>query len=113
VIDYNPGLVYNGNFSEEDGSDAMYQILLNHPDVRAVFSTSDLMVLVPETLYIVGFDDITIASYCSPKIKTIHQGKYEMGIQAAQMLIDLLENLNINRLENFPKRFDGNVSVLI
>jgi LacI family transcriptional regulator len=108
-IGYLPALVYNGNFTEEGGAEAMYQILLDHPDVTAVFSASDLMVLgalramerlgrkVPDSVSIVGYDDIRIASYCSPKITTIRQDKYEMGFQAAQMLIDMLENRNVNR----------------
>lgn len=108
-IHYRPELVFNGNFSEEGGCEATHQILLQHPDVTAVFSASDLMVLgalramersgkkVPESLSIVGYDDIAIASYCSPKLTTIRQDKYEMGYQAAQLLIDMLESRNINR----------------
>ncbi|SDN95938.1 transcriptional regulator, LacI family [Paenibacillus sp. yr247] len=108
-IAFRPEFVYNGNFSEEGGCEAMHQILLNQPEVTAVFSASDLMVLgalraversggrVPETISIVGFDDIAIASYCSPRLTTIRQDKYEMGYQSAQLLIDMLEGRNINR----------------
>ncbi|NBD26788.1 LacI family DNA-binding transcriptional regulator [Paenibacillus glycinis] len=102
-------LVYNGNFSEEGGGDAMHLILRNHPEVTAVFTASDLMVLgalraversggkVPETISIVGYDDIVIASYCSPRLTTVRQDKYEMGYQSAQLLIDMLEGRNIQR----------------
>ncbi|QYR19258.1 LacI family transcriptional regulator [Paenibacillus sp. sptzw28] len=108
-IDYRPELVMNGNFSEEGGAEAMYRIVLQHPEVTAVFSASDLMVLgalgalerigrkVPETMSIVGYDDISIASYCSPKLSTVRQDKYEMGYQAAQLLIDMLENRPVSR----------------
>jgi LacI family transcriptional regulator len=108
-IPYRPELVYNGNFSEEGGGIALHQILLQHPYVTAIFSASDLMVLgafrtmeligrkVPESMSIVGYDDITIASYCSPRLTTIHQDRYEMGYQAAQLLIDMLEGRTINR----------------
>jgi LacI family transcriptional regulator len=108
-IDYRPELVFNGNFSEEGGYEAMYQILMQHPDVTAVFSASDLMVLgalkaiersgrkVPESLSIVGYDDIAISSYCSPRLTTIRQDKYEMGYQAAQLLIDMLVSREVNR----------------
>ncbi|WP_308638384.1 LacI family DNA-binding transcriptional regulator [Paenibacillus silvisoli] len=108
-IPYDPALVFDGNFSEDGGCEAMYRILLNHPDVTAVFSASDLMVLgalrameklnrrVPQTLSIVGYDDIPVASYCSPKLTTVRQDKYEMGYQSAQLVIDMIENRQVNR----------------
>ncbi|RED63382.1 LacI family DNA-binding transcriptional regulator [Cohnella phaseoli] len=102
-------LVYDGGFSEDGGAEAMYQILIRNPDVTAVFCASDLMALgamrtlekmgrkVPEEMSVIGFDDITIASYCSPKLTTIRQDKYELGYQAAQLLIDMLEERTDNR----------------
>jgi LacI family transcriptional regulator len=108
-IAFRPEWVYNGNFTEEGGMEAMYQIMLNHPDVTAVFSASDLMALgalraaerlgkkVPESISLVGFDDIPLASYCSPRFTTIRQDRYEMGYQAAQLLIDILEDRKVNR----------------
>ncbi|WP_372635176.1 LacI family DNA-binding transcriptional regulator [Cohnella sp.] len=104
-----PALVYDGAFSEDGGAEAMYQILIRNPDVTAVFCASDLMALgamrtlekvglrVPEDMSVIGFDDITIASYCSPKLTTIRQDKYELGYQAAQLLIDMLEERTDNR----------------
>ncbi len=103
------GLAYDGGFSEDGGAEAMYQILIRNPDVTAVFCASDLMALgalrtlekmglkVPEDMSVIGFDDITIASYCSPKLTTIRQDKYELGYQAAQLLIDMLEERTDNR----------------
>lgn len=99
---FKPGLVFDGKFTEEGGFAAMEQILREHPDVTAVFSASDLMVLgalraaeqygrkVPESVSIVGYDDIAIASYCTPRITTIKRDKYEMGYQSAQLLLDML-----------------------
>lgn len=52
---------------------------------------------VPHDISIVGFDDINIASYCCPKLTTIRQDKYKLGYQAAQLLIDMLENRTKNR----------------
>jgi len=108
-IPFREELVFNGNFSEEGGAEAMHQIMLQEPNVTAIFSASDLMVLgaikavermgrkVPESMSIVGYDDISIASYCSPKLTTIHQDRYEMGYRAAQLLVDMLEGRAINR----------------
>ncbi|RAP75590.1 LacI family DNA-binding transcriptional regulator [Paenibacillus montanisoli] len=108
-IAFREELIFNGEFKEEGGYAAMHQILRRHPEVTAVFSASDLMVLgalralehlglkAPENISIVGYDDIVIASYCSPPITTIRQDRYEMGYQAAQLLIDMLENRKVNR----------------
>ncbi|RAP75265.1 LacI family DNA-binding transcriptional regulator [Paenibacillus montanisoli] len=108
-IPFDTDLVFDGGFSEEGGCEAMYRILLNHPDVTAVFSASDLMVLgalrameklnrrVPQTLSIVGYDDIPVAAYCSPKLTTVRQDKYEMGYRSAQLVIDMIENRQVDR----------------
>jgi LacI family transcriptional regulator len=108
-LPFEPELVFDGGFTEEGGAEATYQILLKHPDVTAIFCASDLMALgamralermgrkVPDDVSIVGFDDINIAAYCSPKLTTIRQDKYELGYQAAQLLIDMLENRTKNR----------------
>jgi LacI family transcriptional regulator len=106
---YDPGLVFDGGFNEEAAAKAMQQILVSHPLVTAVFCASDLMALgamktmenggiqVPQDMSIVGYDDISLASYCSPKLTTIRQDKYEMGYQAAELLINILENQTLNR----------------
>jgi LacI family transcriptional regulator len=106
-IPYDPALVLDGRFSEEGGMEAMNQILDTHPEVTAVFCASDLMALgamkalehrgrkIPESMSIVGYDDISIASYCSPGLTTVHQEKYELGYQAAQLLIDMLEGRKV------------------
>lgn len=106
-ISYDPEMVYDGRFSEEGGMEAMTHILDRHPEVTAVFCSSDLMALgamrtlermgraVPESMSIVGYDDISIASYCSPKLTTVRQEKYELGYQSAQLLIDMLEGRQV------------------
>lgn len=106
-IPFDPALVYDGKFTEAGGAEAMERILDEHPDVTAVFSASDLMVLgamqtlekrgiaLPGDISIVGYDDIEIASYCTPKLTTIRQEKYDLGYQAAQLVIDMLEGRKV------------------
>ncbi len=47
---------------------------------------------VPDDLSLVGFDDIAIAAYTIPPLTTVRQPKYEMGYQAMEMVLDLLED---------------------
>ena len=42
---------------------------------------------VPEQLSVVGFDDVLVASLTTPKLTTIRLPLYEMGQQAAQLLV--------------------------
>jgi LacI family transcriptional regulator len=113
-IPYERALVSDGRFTEEGGMEAMDRLIEAHPEVTAVFCASDLMALgalkslqimgraVPESMSIVGFDDISIASYCSPKLTTVHQEKYELGYQAAQLLIDMLEGRQVRHKVVLP-----------
>lgn len=43
---------------------------------------------VPNDLAIAGFDDIALAPYMPVPLTTVAQPKYEIGVQAAQLLID-------------------------
>ncbi|KAB1158597.1 LacI family transcriptional regulator [Tenacibaculum aiptasiae] len=47
---------------------------------------------VPEDISIVGFTDGLISEYSSPSITTVVQHGFTMGKQAAEMLIDRIEN---------------------
>ena len=113
-IPYDPTLVADGRFSEEGGEEAMEKLLAEHPGITAVFCSSDLMALgamkalekagnaIPGSISIVGYDDISIASYCTPKLTTIRQDKYDLGYQAAQMLIDMLEGRQVKHKVVLP-----------
>ena len=72
--------------------------------VTAVFCINDMIAIgvlnacqkqgiaVPQRLNVVGFDDITMASYVSPALTTVCQPKAELGRLATQVLLDLLHN---------------------
>lgn len=46
---------------------------------------------VPEDLSIIGFDDSTLATATEVKLTTLSHPKQEMGVRAADMLIDMIE----------------------
>jgi len=78
--------------------------LLLKAGVTAVFCYNDMVavgmlmacrergIAVPETLSVIGFDDINIASYMTPPLTTIHQPKVQLGRLATQVLLDLLNS---------------------
>ena len=79
--------------------------LLSRPDApTAIFAGGDYMlpciykvahemnVRIPEDVSIMGFGDEEFAEYLIPPATTMHQDAYEIGVQAAQLVIDRVEN---------------------
>jgi len=97
-------LITYGDFVEPGGRKAMEKLLsLNQPP-SAVFSTNNLMTLgcikeiysrrisIPDDIALVGFDDSTWAEALIPPLTTIRQPGYEIGVNAAELLINRLHN---------------------
>lgn len=59
--------------------------------VGALQGAKHLGIRVPEDVSVTGFDDIELASIAEPELTTVHVPHREMGKQAAQMLIDMVE----------------------
>lgn len=69
----------------------------------AIFASNDLMAIgamgelrarslsVPGDVSVVGFDDVPMSSYVAPRLTTVRQPVYEMGLAAARMVLDALE----------------------
>ncbi|MEJ2600374.1 MAG: LacI family DNA-binding transcriptional regulator [Anaerolineales bacterium] len=95
-------LIAEGDFSEASGYYAMQKLMPAKPE--AVFAASDLMAIgamravreaglnIPDDIAFVGFDDLPIATIPSPALTTVRQPIYQFGIQAVEILIDLIEN---------------------
>ncbi|KGM12941.1 LacI family DNA-binding transcriptional regulator [Cellulomonas bogoriensis] len=98
-----PGPTVRGNFDLPSGAAAMAQILRRSPDLDGVFAASDLMAVgalrvleaagrrVPDDVSVVGFDDTVVAATASPPLTTVRQPFAEMGVQAASLVIEMLE----------------------
>jgi LacI family transcriptional regulator len=96
--------VHGDDFFESSGYEAMQRLIASGPLPRALFAASDLLALgairalkehglrVPEDIAIVGCDDIEASKYTSPRLTTIRQNKQRLGILAAHMLFDLINN---------------------
>jgi LacI family transcriptional regulator len=113
-LPFDEGIVVDGQFSELGGLEGAIRLLTAHPDTTALFCTSDLMALgalqgirslgksVPEHVSIIGYDNISLSGYSSPPMTTINQNKYEIGYQATQMLIDMLEGRTVSPQKVLP-----------
>jgi LacI family transcriptional regulator len=102
-IEFDPELVYYGDFEPEDGAVGIRKLREKFPDLTAVCFASDLMAIgglrylqeqgtpAPHSLSIVGFDDIDLASLVQPAVTTVRQDRYEMGRSAVETLVRMLE----------------------
>ncbi len=60
--------------------------------IGAIRAITDAGLRVPEDISVVGFDDIITAAYCKPSLTTVKQPLQEMGLRAAQVLLDRIAN---------------------
>ncbi|OBZ09874.1 transcriptional regulator [Bacillus sp. FJAT-27264] len=96
--------VHGDDFFEPSGYDAMQKLIQSGPLPKAIFAASDLLALgairalkehglrIPEDIAMVGCDDIEACKYTTPTLTTIRQNKERLGILAAHMLYDMINN---------------------
>ena len=85
------------------GREALRRILKQHPDVNAIFCSSDLLALgvmteaaaqrirVPEQLAVVGFGDLQFAKDLYPELTTVRIDGTRIGQEAALRIIEQAE----------------------
>lgn len=100
---YNERYIYYGNFAEQASYVNSLSFLLNNTEVTAILSASDVMALgvlkackelnieVPDELSIIGFDNILLTEYVTPPLTTISQSPFELGKNAAKLLLDMIQ----------------------
>ncbi|MGC9394533.1 MAG: LacI family DNA-binding transcriptional regulator [Anaerolineae bacterium] len=100
------GVVYEPDWmrpcppSVEGGHKVAEALLSDHPEITAIFCYNDLVAIgalqasqdlelaIPDALAIVGFDDIPLAALVTPPLTTCHVSRYEMGVEAMNMLLE-------------------------
>ncbi len=95
--------VFESDFTLEGGKQASEILLEKHPELTAIFYASDLMAIgglrflhekgrnAPKDLAVVGFDDVELSEVVTPALSTIRQKRYEIGVTAAEMLVDMMD----------------------
>lgn len=90
------------------------KVLAEHPLTDGVFASSDVIaaqvlqicakkgIAVPDSLRLVGFDDVNIAKLTTPAITTIHQPVKEMAEMAVSLLKDASEGKMVPRRTALP-----------
>jgi LacI family transcriptional regulator len=91
--------IYKGNWSEDSGYAGFSHLVNLENPPSAIFCSNDLMAIgamraaadmgveIPETVSIVGYDDIRLSSFVNPRLTTIHQPIDQVGKTAVKMLL--------------------------
>ncbi|WP_339242628.1 LacI family DNA-binding transcriptional regulator [Paenibacillus sp. FSL R5-0517] len=118
-LDYR--VIQTTSFSINEAGIWAEELFRKYADTDGVIASNDIAAMavlheasrigrkIPDDVQVIGFDDIPMSSLLSPALSTIHQPAYEMGREAAGLLIKLveqaaIENKNIQLPVSFIER---------
>lgn len=99
-VEPDPALYTPGNFTVQDGADALHALMERDDPPTAIFALSDEMafgvilaaeergIRIPDDLSLIGVDDHDVAPVVG--LTTVHQDVAEHGARAARLVIDQL-----------------------
>ncbi|SCY02457.1 transcriptional regulator, LacI family [Paenibacillus polysaccharolyticus] len=105
----NHEVIQTTSFSFNEAGVWAEELFRKFPDTDGVIASNDIAAMavlheayrigrnVPIDVQVIGFDDIPMSGLLSPALSTIRQPAYEMGREAAGLLIQLVEQ---NNMEN-------------
>lgn len=111
VAGLEPGLALPGDFTYEGGRRAADQLLGIADRPTAVICANDLAAIglmtrvqelglsVPGDISVAGFDGIELGSYLRPTLTTVKTAPAEMGAEAARLLLDVIDGLDVSDVE--------------
>ena len=110
-IPYNSNLVYTcKNVTFNEGKEFAEKIINDHPDVDGIFAVTDLVAVgvldyfnkvnikVPNQVKLIGFSNWFMSQVITPKLSTVDQPSYEMGVKSFNLLMEEM----ITRRESKP-----------
>jgi LacI family transcriptional regulator len=123
-IPFDSKLVYAcTNVTFEEGLEFAKQILSDHQDVDGIFVITDLVavgvlahfneknILVPHQVAIIGFSNWFMSQVITPKLSTVDQPSYEMGVAAFNLLLEEM-TCRKDGLEYSPRTIELETSII-
>lgn len=93
----------NTEYTVDEAMKRTEKLLKDSPQTTAIFACNDIMALgvvngcrragksVPQDISVIGFDNIALSALIQPKLTTVDQNMYELGNQASEMLLSIIE----------------------
>ena len=123
-IPFDSKLVYACTYvTFEEGLEFAKQILKDHPDVDGIFVITDLVAVgvlahfneknisVPQQVAIIGFSNWFMSQVITPKLSTVDQPSYEMGVAAFNLLLEEM-TCRKDGLEYSPRTIELETSII-
>ncbi|MBI4232425.1 LacI family DNA-binding transcriptional regulator, partial [Candidatus Peregrinibacteria bacterium] len=115
-IGFDPQMVFEGGFEEEDGTRLSEEVLQSKKKPTAIFAVDDPVAIgvyfalkdkgvrIPEDMALVGYAGINEGRYLEVPLTTVVQPVKEIGKTAAEMLIEMIQNKNNNGRNHMPRK---------
>lgn len=96
-------------FNYINGSEAMQRLLKQKPKITAVLAFNDTIAIgairaindkgfkVPDVVSVIGFDDIELCSFITPRLTTVHFPKHKIAKAAVDLLMKRIKNPEIEK----------------
>ena len=114
-ISYDDSLVFINECLAEEIFDVCYEyiksIFLKKIDLSAIFTSTDVIAIsaikalsdlgykIPQDISIIGFDGLEITKYTNPSLTTVIQPRYEMGKEAMQLLLNIINGESVSNID--------------
>ncbi|CAH0125303.1 LacI family DNA-binding transcriptional regulator [Peribacillus simplex] len=105
--------VMDSSLTLQGGQTCVGQLFEQYPETDGIIACNDIVaaaalqeilkrgIRIPEDIQLIGYDDIAFTALLHPPLSTIRQPAYEMGAQAAEMLI---KKINQEKMEVTHKK---------
>jgi LacI family transcriptional regulator len=102
-IKFDRALIRVGGFDPVTAQEAAHELLTTANRPSAIFAANDVSAIatmaaaralglsIPDDLSVVGFDNVPESALCDPPLTTIEQPIRQMGVEAVQLLIGLID----------------------
>ncbi len=95
-------LIVQGDFTARSGYYGFMRLMSQRERPRAIFAANDMMAVglyeaaknsnvdIPGDVAVVGFDDITLSRFISPRLTTVHVPMVELGSKSVRYLLKMI-----------------------
>lgn len=98
-------IIYSADYQFESGRKNFKKLIKKHPEITAIFAASDelavgalnmaseLKIVVPDEISIMGYDDILMSTMVWPPLTTLSQPLEKIGYESTKKLLEEIDKL--------------------